>query len=114
MVRTPEHQFIRYLAHEYKKLPDDPFYETINPYLKVWLYESWLHERELESERLKNQAILIGSFFNPEMAQKMLKSENPDFQSTDIEETSNMVREKILEAEREKTRKGRKKRKVVG
>lgn len=98
----------------YGKPPDDPFYEHINPYLKVWLYESWLHDKELETERLRSQAILIGSFFNPEMANRMIKSENPDFQTTDVEATSKMVREQIIEAEREKRRnKKRKKRKVV-
>ena len=89
-------------------------YENINPYLKVWLYESWLHDKELELEKLKDQAILIGSFFNPEMAYKMMKNEEPDFASTDLDESNKMVREKILEAEREKKkRKKRKKRKVV-
>jgi hypothetical protein len=95
-------------------LPDDPFYENINPYLKVWLYESWLHDKELELEKLRDQAIFIGSFFNPEMAYKLMKNEEPDFQSTDIDESNRMVREKILEAEREKRKnKKRKKRKVV-
>ena len=114
VVRTPEHQFIREMVKRFKKLPDDPFYENINPYLKVWLYESWLHDKELESEKLRNQAILIGSFFNPEAAQKMIKIEHQDFESTDLEETSSLVREQILEQEREKkTGKKRKKRKVV-
>lgn len=90
------------------------FYEHINPYLKVWLYESWLHDQELEIDKLRKQAILIGSFFNPEMAQKMLKSENPDFTSTDedLDQANKTVREQILEAEK-KDRKKRKKRKVI-
>jgi len=113
-VRTPDHQFIRWLMKTFRELPDSNFYERINPYLKVWLYESWLHERELEIETLRNQAILIGSFFNPEAAQKMIKDENPDFVTTDLDETSAMVRESILEQEREnKKGKKRKKRKVV-
>jgi hypothetical protein len=112
VVRTPDHQFIRYLMHEFHRLPDDPFYEHINPYLKVWLYESWLHDKELEVEKLKEVAILIGSFHNPEMAYKMMKNERPDFASTDLDETSKMVREQILESQR-KDRKKRKKRKVV-
>lgn len=97
------------------KLPDDIFYENINPYLKIWLYESWLHDKELELEKLRNHAILTGSFFNPEMAYKMLKQDHPDITSTDLEETSNMVREQILkdEKEKEKAQKKRKKRKVV-
>lgn len=98
----------------YGKPPDDPFYEHINPYLKVWLYESWLHDKELEAERLKSQAILIGSFTNPEMANRMIKQDNPDFETTDVEETSKMVRDEIVEAERERRRKKKRKtRKVV-
>jgi hypothetical protein len=102
------------MMHEFRILPDDSFYERINPYLKVWLYESWLHDRELEIEKLKQHAILTGSFSNPEAANKMIKDENPDFKSTDFEETNKMVREKIIEQETEKkTGNKRKKRKVV-
>lgn len=112
MVRTPEHLFIRHLVKLFGKLPDDPFYENIDAYLKVWLYESWLHDQELENQKLRNQAILIGSFSNLEMAQKMIASENPKAQTTDLDATTKMVHEKILEADKEKKGK-RKKRKVV-
>lgn len=111
VVRTPEHQFLRYLVNIFRKLPDDPFYEHIDPYLKIWLYESWLHDNELEVERLRNQAILVGSFFNPEAAQKMIKSEKPDFASTDVEETSKAIRKQILDQDNKTKR--RKKRKVI-
>jgi hypothetical protein len=108
-VRTPNHRFLRYLVNTFGKLPNDPFYEDINPYLRVWLYEGWCHDLELEAEKLRNHAILTGSFSNPEAAQKMIKE--PTYQSTDIEETSRWVREKILESENKG--KKRKKRKVV-
>jgi hypothetical protein len=112
VVRTPEHQFIVYLVKLFGKLPDDPFYENINAYLRAWLYESWIYEQEKEAEKERNQAILIGSFSNLEMAQKMIRADNPNAQSTDLDETTKMVREKILEAD--KVGKGkRKKRKVV-
>lgn len=94
------------------KLPDDPFYENINAYLKVWLYESWLHDQELEAQKLRNQAILIGSFSNLEMAQRMIRDDNPNVQATNLDETSKKVREKILENNKIEQRK-RKKRKVV-
>lgn len=112
MVRTPEHQFIRYLMKEYHKLPNDPFYENIDAYLKVYLYECWLHDQELEAQKLRNQAILIGSFFNLEMAQKMLSADNPKVKATDLDKTTQKVHEQILEAEKSSKRK-RKKRKVV-
>ena len=101
------------MMKEFGKLPDDPFYEHINPYLKVWLYEGWIHDRELETERLKQHGILIGSFFNPEMAQKMIKDDKPDFETTDLDETSKAVRAQILEATMNTGRKKRRKHKVV-
>ena len=104
---------MRFLVKTFGKMPDDPFYEDINPYLKVWLYESWLHDRKMESERLRNQAILIGSFFNPEMAQRMVKDERPDFKTTDLDQTTQMVRDHILKEEEKANRKKRKKRKVL-
>ena len=94
------------------KLPDDPFYEDINAYLKVWLYESWLHDQELEAQKLRNQAILIGSFSNLEMAQGMIRQEHPNVQATDLDETSKKVREQILESNKVGKKK-RKKHKVV-
>ena len=96
----------------FHKLPDDVFYEHINPYLKVWLYQSWLYDLELEAQKEKNQAILIGSFSNLEMAQKMIRDENPNIQATDLDETSKKIHEKILEADKSGKSK-RKKRKVV-
>jgi len=94
-------------------LPDDPFYENINPYLRVWLYESWIHDMELEAEKLRNQAIFIGSFSNPEMAQKIIKSDKPDFEATDSEETAKNLHEEIVKTEQQSKRKKKKKHKVV-
>jgi hypothetical protein len=98
---------------EFHKLPNDPFYEDIDAYLKVWLYAGWLHDLEMKAESERNQAILIGSFSNLEMAQRMIKAENPDFETTDFDATSKMVRDKILEQEEVKAKGKRKKRKVV-
>jgi hypothetical protein len=98
---------------EFHILPNDQFYENINAYLKVWLYESWLHDQELEAQKLRNQAIFIGSFSNLEMAQKIIQSDNPNATSTDWDETSNKIHKSIIEAEVDKTAKKRKKRKVV-
>jgi hypothetical protein len=97
----------------FHKLPNEPFYEDIDAYLKVWLYESWRYKLELESEKERNQAIFLGSFSNYEMAVKMVKAENPDMKTTDFEATTQMVREQIIESEKASKNK-RKKRKVVG
>lgn len=112
MVRTSEHQFIRWLVKLFRKLPSDPFYENISAYEKIWLYESWLHDLEMEAQIRKNQAILIGSFSNLEMAQKMVMADNPKAQATDLDATTKKVRENILEATKSPKNK-RKRRKVV-
>lgn len=112
VVRTPEYRFVAWLMKWLHKLPSDPFYENINAYEKVLLYETWLYELELEAEKSRNQAILTGSFSNLEMAQRMVQTDNPKAQTTDIDETSRKVRESILEANKAKNGK-RKKRKVV-
>ena len=93
-------------------MPNDKFYENINAYLKVWLYESWLHDQELEAQKLRNQAILIGSFSNLDMAQRMIRAENPNAVASDLEDTSKKIHEDIVEANKV-AKKIRKKRKVV-
>lgn len=121
VVRTPDHQFLYFLVKKFGKLPDgsfydnNPFSEDINPYLKIWLYESWLYECEKEAEKLKNQAILTGSFSNPEMAQKMIRDENPDFKSTDGEAVAEELHKQILEEEKnaKSKKKKKKKRKII-
>jgi hypothetical protein len=76
------------------------------------LYKSWEYNQEIELEKLRNQAILIGSFFNPEMAKKMIKNENPDYSSSDFDTTTNLIHEELLEKSQPNTKK-RKKRKVL-
>jgi len=88
--------------------------------MKMWHYESWFHEQELQMEQLKALGILVGSFYNPEAANKMIKQEKPDFESTDEDwdDTSKMIREEALKdlqegGRRRKRRRNRKKRKVI-
>lgn len=49
-------------------------------------------------KREKDLAIFLGSFSNPEAAQKIIKRENPDIASSDEdwENTTNIVRQEIL------------------
>ena len=67
----------------FNKLPNDEWFEKIDPVLKLWLYESWCKDLEEENEFARSYSILQGSFANPEMASRMIKSENPDFESSD-------------------------------
>lgn len=44
----------------------------MNPFTKLWLFYGWVEKNKNQGDILKDQAILIGSFTNPEAAQKML------------------------------------------
>jgi len=99
----------------FNRLPDDNFYEDINPYLKAYLYETWIFEQEEEAELRRREIIFLGSFSNPEAAQRIVKSENPDHSSSDedFDKATEGVRNKIIESDSKKGRKKRKKRKVL-
>jgi hypothetical protein len=111
VVRDGDHRFLHYLVKTFRRLPSDPFFEEIPPLEKLWLFESWCYDEEQKTERMKSQAILTGGFYNPEMAQRMIKRENPDFASTDedFDDASRFVRQQI-EQEAQLGRKGRRKR----
>jgi hypothetical protein len=97
-------------------LPDSEVYENMNPFLKWWLFESWLAKHEQDLERDRMQAIFLGSFYNPEAAQKMIKRDHPDVKTTDDEQAAQALHEQIVREEEAKARgrrKRRRKRKVV-
>lgn len=52
-------------------------------------------EQENAIDQARSQAILIGSFTNPEAAQKMVKSKTPDFASTeeDVQKSVEIMRQ---------------------
>lgn len=92
---------------------DDPWFDEINPFLKVYMYEHWCRDKEEQFEMARSQAILIGSFSNPTAARDMLKSENPDFASSDVDfEKSLQMIEDGKKNDDQKKRK-RQKRKVL-
>ena len=74
-------------------MPGDPWFDKINPWEKLWLYNSWIHKKEQEMELVRAASILTGSFSNPEMAEKMMKRDRPDYVSTDEDETLEIVRQ---------------------
>ena len=107
MVREPDHQFLKYLCETFRLDVDDPFIQDMDPIRKQWWYESWVYGIEKDLDKWRALGILIGSFANPEAAQKMLKRENPDFSTTDeeFERSYEMVEQSPIE------KPGRKKRK---
>lgn len=98
--------------------PDDPKIENIDPVMRAWMFYNWLEDYYDENKMLENQGILIGSFTNPELAQKILGKDGQQMSSTDeeFEETSRMVLEanKKADEEKQKTKKRKRKRKIEG
>jgi hypothetical protein len=62
------------------------------------MYENWCRDKEEENEFAKSYAVLTGSASNPEWARRIIKSDNPDFESSD-EDYENTTRQ-MLETNR--------------
>lgn len=80
------------------------------------MYESWYADLEDKNEFARNYSILQGSFANPEMARKMVKLENPDFESSDedYEKLSKSMIEKNRKEQDTLPKLKRRKRKLKG
>lgn len=65
---------------------------------------------EEKNEFARSYSILQGSFTNPELAHKMIKSENPDFESSD--EDFDKLSNEMLERNK-KENKHRRRRKTI-
>jgi hypothetical protein len=96
--------------------PDDPIIENMDPVMKAWMFYNWIEDFGDENKMLENQAMLIGSFTNPELVQKILghgvsKSASSD---EEFEQTSRLILEADEQAEKEKqkARKRKRKRKI--
>lgn len=61
----------------------------------AWMYQSWLQDQEELHKTYKNFALFLGSFFNWEMANRISKQDNPDYETSDeeFEESFEKVRQ---------------------
>lgn len=98
------------MCKQHGKSLDSPWFDELDPVLKVYMYEHWCRDKEEEFELARSQSILIGSFTNPSAAQDMLKSENPDFASSDedFERSLQMIKESKKNQVRKRKRQQRK------
>lgn len=98
------------MCKQHGKSLDNPWFEELDPVLKVYMFEHWCRDKEEEFEMARSQSILIGSFTNPSAAQDMLKSENPDFASSDedFERSLQMIKESKKNQGRKRKRQQRK------
>lgn len=73
------------------------------------MFEHWLRDQEEIQELERMNAILVGSFTNPEVAKTMIKADNPDYTSSDeeFEQSMDLVKkdkEKYLQDIKKKKR----------
>jgi hypothetical protein len=78
----------------FKCLPDDQQIEDLDPLIKIWMFQNWAADQMDQAELAKNHAILLGSFWNPEAAKKMMGDPGNTHVSSDeeFEESIKMVR----------------------
>lgn len=81
-------------------MPDDDWFDKIDPILKLWLYNSWQQDLIDKNDFAKNYSILIGSFTNYKMAQKMLDGNNTVVSNEEEYEKSTQI---MLEDREKKT-----------
>lgn len=75
---------------------DDPKIVEMDPFKKVWYYNSWMEKQSENAELGKNIAYLIGSFIDPEKVKDLLNVGNKHVSTNEeFEETTNMVKEMI-------------------
>jgi hypothetical protein len=59
-------------------MPDDPWFDELDPMLKIYMYQHWIQDYEEKNEFAKSYATFVGSFYNPEMARQIMDSEAPE------------------------------------
>jgi len=69
----------------FKKFPDDPELETMDPIMRAWMFHNWIEDFYDDHKLLENQGYLIGSFTNPEAVRKALGHDTETHVSDDKE-----------------------------
>lgn len=68
------------------KLPDDPWFEELDPIIESWMYSSWAQDIHEKMDYAKEHGLLIGSFIDYDAAKKIMDAdEKPDYMMTDEE-----------------------------
>lgn len=99
----------------FKKLPDDSFFEEIDPIIRAWMYNSWIQDNQEKMDYAREHGLLIGSFLNYEAVRSIIAADNPDHMMTD-EEFDKLSNELLLDDKKEEIKeipKRRRKRKLT-
>lgn len=73
------------MCQKYQKLPDDDWFERIDPMVWLWMYMSWVEDQNQKHKFARDYTIFLGSFSNPEAGKKMRDAEDPDYALSDDE-----------------------------
>lgn len=97
----------------FRKFPDDPEIENMNPVMRAWMFHNWIEDFHDEYKVLENQSYLIGSFINPELVKRILGKDGREFESDDTayEDLLKQIRQKN-ELEDKSLKKRQRKRKL--
>ena len=100
--------------HIYHTTPDDPRVTDMDPVQKMWMFENWFADQNDEAELAKNQALLIGSFINPDAVKQIVGDGNTHI-STDeeFEESTRIVQEASMKALKQKQNVKGRRRKII-
>lgn len=82
----------------------------MDPVQKRWMYENWIADQNDEAELAKNHAYLLASFSNPEAVKKIMKGNDYESTEEEFEESSEIVRQSRVKADKQTVKKTRRRR----
>jgi len=106
---------LNFLCKRLHCLPTDVRILEMDEYTKKWHFYCWLEEREEKAKFMKDLGCFVGSFSNPEMAQKIRDMENSKKYEVDDEsydEATKIVEDSMKQREVESKNTGRRGRKI--
>lgn len=74
------------------RLPNDPYFETIPPALKLWAYEQWVRDQEEKAEFTRRAQLFLASFINPKAVQQIENSTKFTSSEEDFEKSLEMMK----------------------
>lgn len=99
------------------RLPDDPWFEEIDPIIESWMYNSYVEDIREKMEYAREHGLLIGSFIDYDAVKKIIAVDNPDHMMTDEEfeqTTTELLGKSTAPTEEiEKPKRHRRRRKLV-
>jgi len=82
------------MSIKFAKPLNDPFFEEMDPVLKLWYYNNWLADQYDAYEKIKDLGYLVGSFIDPNRVKDLLGGGNKHISSDeDFDESTKIIEE---------------------